>query len=232
MPLDTVVVRDDPPEGNDHEQLALDIEVDVEPTMCEVRHAGTVVARVHTQARERVALTTIVWSSAWLQDPVIEVNQPHQLVSAAPRDGAMREHYLSTMARPSEDDDVITGGNIELGNGWAPREQVGDGPARWIGGRADVHVAGDRRPTTLELSGVAGPCLGRKASIELHVQGRRVQTVGVDFEDGQPFDASFDLGAVRGSLETLTLRVRRPQPRYTPHDVRVLNLLIREVVAR
>lgn len=234
MALDTGVIADDPPTGADAERVALDIVVDVVPGLCEITHGDKVVARISPRAAQRIELTTVVVSADWATDAQLAANPPHALVSADVRSGVWRRDYMSAMARPAEADDIVAGqwaAHMQLGTGWAPRELVAEQANRWVGDRASLHLARSKRIETLKIEGIAGPCLGRNASIELHAGGRRVSSINIDIEDGQPFVAHFDL-APTDNLETMTVKVKRPQPRFTPHDVRVLNLLIRKVDAR
>lgn len=193
-------------------------------------HHGAALFKVDAAVERTLDVVTIVPSDAWTGRDAFTVSPPNRILDAQAISAA-----LPNTARPLEAEDVISSddaADVGLGMGWAPREYVNEQPMRWIGHRAHLHLAGEGPRKKVKIRGVAGPCLGRGARLDLLVGSRRVDSCPIDVEDGQRFSATFKLDDSARAARTVTLQVHRPRPRYTPHDVRVLNLLVAEVTVR
>lgn len=166
------------------------------------------------------------------REGAVRVGEPHKVVAVRSVASFTSQGWSSKHARPIEDLDVIAAQSIpsvRLADGWAPRELVQGKPVRWVSSAADIEVDPVGDHSQVCLKGIIGPSLGRGASVALMSGEKQIAQVSLDLEDGQPFDAKFD---VRGALGTGRLRfvINRPQPRFTHLDSRTLNLLIKELV--
>lgn len=209
--------------------------VDIE---VEAAHAGDVTVMVdasrslyaHVDAPGRFVLSVVC------EGPLgdVRVDSPHVVLSAQPRRSEQDLPWTSSLSRPWEEADVVDAVSrsvIRLGQGWAPRELVDEKPVRWLGSTATVDIDASGGGSRFSLRGIAGPSLGRGASMVVSAGGLEIQRTELEMEDGQAFSVEVDLPD-SFSTGTLHFFVDRLSPRFTPHDVRTLNLLVHEVRLR
>ena len=166
-------------------------------------------------------------------DDAVRVEMPNEVLSVDLVRSFVQPSWASELVRPIETPDVIheqSRDSIRLADGWAPRELVEGRAVRWVGSEAHIEVDPNTSSSSLQISGIIGPCLGRGAIVEFLSGGNRVGSQSLDLEDGQRFGVKVNLGTLVD--DRLILRVNRPKPRFTAHDLRVLNLLVQEVALR
>ena len=161
---------------------------------------------------------------------LVTVESPNEVLAVTAVRSFENPAWSSAMARPVEDPDVLAPSaahSVRLAEGWCPRELVHGEAVRWIG--SEVYFEFDPSAVSkLHISGIVGPCLGRGASAEFYSLGERVAEQPLDLEDGQPCLLEVDLRNVRTDGHLL-MKLNRPKPRFTVHDARVLNILVRQV---
>ena len=205
------------------------IELEKSAGACEVFVGSRSIRLAETPSRK---LSLSVASREDLTAPgVVSVAEPHSLVGVQRVDSALEPSWVTAGSRALEDVDILPEADrsiARLGEGWAPREMVADSPVRWLGSLASIEVDPTAQLKTLKISGTIGPCLGWGASVSLLASGAEIANHQLDLEDGQPFDIAFNVDGA--PLDNgVVLKINRPQPRFTPHDARVLNLLVRAV---
>ena len=161
----------------------------------------------------------------------VVTDSPHAITSVAAVESAFEPPWVSARSRSLEEVDILSEADravARLGEGWAPREMVAGAPVRWVGSVASLELDPSAQLKTLMVSGTIGPCLGWGASVSLLASGAEVANHQFHLEDGQPFVIEFNLDGV--PLDNgVVMKINRPQPRFTPHDARTLNLLVRAV---
>lgn len=169
-----------------------------------------------------------------LSEGSVRVEAPHRIVKVRRLHSSSEPDWVTASARPHEHLDVVVDRcrpTLRLSRGWSPRELVEGQPVRWVGSSASVEIDPSVTVDRVRLAGVIGPSLGRGAKIVMAAGGAIVSAIPIDLEDGQRFDVTFDVGRAldTGSFDFL---VQRPNPRFTQHDARLLNLLVKELEIR
>ncbi len=203
---------------------------------CEIEFsAGAYDHKLALAGRPGELLSVPVVSQTDLTLPgTVTVTEPSNLMGVEAINSLSHPSWVSECARPIANPDVVSqdsSPHVRLANGWAPRELVADAPVRWVGCEAAFELAPNLEAATLVIKGIVGPCLGRLAQVRFESAGILAGSHALDLEDGQPFTIEQSVDEL-SRPDRLLMNVVRPNPRYNEHDVRVLNLLVKEVSLR